>query len=359
MKMKGYSAYLAACGVALCLFACQQVQFELLPEDAEKLAHLEERMDALEAAVPDEPEGYTPATYEHFVTRHAYPRSMTIYHDDAQMARATAENAHVVICLFHQRGRLYVDGQVVADWPVSTGVEGRATTPGEYKVREKKKDHASRRFGVIKSASGKTLVADADSRKHKVPAGAVWEGSPMPNWMRLTDYGMGMHTGVVKPGTCLSHGCIRMPDFIASRLFDMVEVGWRVVVVDELEADYPAGDALMAAAPYNAWLYEKMELEREIKKLKKAAEKRAKAAAESQETQEAPEPVAKTPKPKATSARVAEPKAAPTPSSAQEPAETVAPAPLPEPADAPQADSTPAPADSSTAPVPTAEPTAP
>lgn len=355
MKMKGYSAYLAACGVALCFSACQQVQLELLPEDAEKLEHLEERMEALEAAVPDEPEGYTRASYEHFVTRHAYPRSMTIYHNDAQMARATAENAHVVISLFHQRGRLYVDGNVVADWPVSTGVEGRATTPGEYMVLEKKKDHASRRFGVIKSASGKMLVADADSRKHKVPDGAVWEGSPMPNWMRLTDYGMGMHTGVVKPGTCLSHGCIRLPDFIASRLFDMVEVGWRVVVVDELEEDYPAGDALLAAAPYNAWLYEKMELEREIEKLKKAAEKRAKAAAESQNSQEAAKTVKKKPKLKVDSAQAARQKSAPAPVSAQEPAKAGESTQV----DTPPVDTPPVPADTPKAPEPTAEPAAP
>lgn len=269
--------------------ACQYSQIEFLPEEEEKLARLEERMAALEDAEPDEPDAYERNTYEHFVAHHAYPRSMTIYHDNALMEKATMENSHVVISLYHQRGRFYVDGKVAADWPVSTGVEGRATTPGQYTVLEKKKDHASRRFGVIKSASGETLVADADSRKHKVPAGAEWVGSPMPNWMRLTDYGMGMHTGVVRPGTCLSHGCIRMPDFIASILFDIIEVGWPVSVVTELEEEFPAEEALLAGAPYNAWLYEKNALDKEIEKIVKEAEKRSKPADDSEAEDEATE----------------------------------------------------------------------
>ncbi len=255
--------------------ACQQVQVTLLPEEEAQLSILEERMDALDAAEPDEPEGYERNTYEHFVSHHGYPRNMIIFHDDALMNTATIENAHVVISLYHQRGRLYVKDKVAADWPVSTGVEGRATTPGQYTVLEKKKDHASRRFGAIKDAGGNTLVGDADSRKHKVPAGATWVGSPMPNWMRLTDYGMGMHTGVVKAGTCLSHGCIRMPDFIASRLFDIVEVGFPVTVSTELETEYPAHDAMLAAAPYNTWLYEKNALQAEIDKIIKNGTERA------------------------------------------------------------------------------------
>jgi len=223
---------------------------------------------------PDEPQAYPMNTYEHFVCHHAYPRTMSIFHDDELISRANQENAHIVISLFHQRGRLYVEDKVAADWPVSTGVEGRATTPGEYKVLEKKKDHASGRFGSILDSNGNTLVSDADSRTHTVPEGGKWVGSPMPNWMRLTDYGMGMHTGIVSPGTRLSHGCIRMPEYMAFRLFYLVEVGFPVTVTSELEEEYPANEALLAGAAYNSWLYEKKQLEDEIKKINKAAEKR-------------------------------------------------------------------------------------
>lgn len=269
--MKRYFLHTIA---TLLITACQQTQVVLLPEEEMQLAQLEERLDAIEAAAPDEVTEYEKNTYEHFLSHHGYPHCMVIFHDNKLMQTATPENSHVVISLYQQRGRLYVDDKVVADWPVSTGVEGRATTPGQYKVLEKKKDHASRRFGSIKNAAGDTLVADADSRKHKLPAGAVWEGAAMPNWMRLTDYGMGMHTGAVQAGTCLSHGCIRMPDFIAAKIFDIVEVGYPVTVTEELEDEFPAQEALLAGSPYNNWVYEKNELENEIKQLYKTAEAR-------------------------------------------------------------------------------------
>lgn len=267
-----------------------------------QLAKLEERLDAIETAAPDEVTEYERNTYEHFLSHHGYPRCMVIYHNDKLMETATPENSHVVISLYQQRGRLYVDDQVVADWPVSTGIEGRATTPGQYKVLEKKKDHASRRFGSIKNAAGDTLVADADSRKHKLPAGAVWEGAAMPNWMRLTDYGMGMHTGAVQAGTCLSHGCIRMPDFIAAKIFDIVEVGYPVTVTEELEEEFPAKDALLAGSPYNSWLYEKNELENEIKQLYQTAEARTTPPADTTEEATEPTPPSDTPAENAASA---------------------------------------------------------
>lgn len=273
--MKRYNRLTAALGIILSITACQQqAQLPYLPQEVARLNILTEKMETMLEYAPDEPQAYPMNTYEHFVCHHAYPRTMSIFHDDELISRANQENAHIVISLFHQRGRLYVEDKVAADWPVSTGVEGRATTPGEYKVLEKKKDHASGRFGSILDSNGNTLVSDADSRTHTVPEGGKWVGSPMPNWMRLTDYGMGMHTGIVSPGTRLSHGCIRMPEYMAFRLFSLVEVGFPVTVTSELEEEYPANEALLAGAAYNSWLYEKKQLEDEIKKINKAAEKR-------------------------------------------------------------------------------------
>ncbi len=273
--MERYNRLTAALGIILSITACQQqAQLPYLPQEVARLNILTEKMETMLEYAPDEPQAYPMNTYEHFVCHHAYPRTMSIFHDDELISRANQENAHIVISLFHQRGRLYVEDKVAADWPVSTGVEGRATTPGEYKVLEKKKDHASGRFGSILDSNGNTLVSDADSRTHTVPEGGKWVGSPMPNWMRLTDYGMGMHTGIVSPGTRLSHGCIRMPEYMAFRLFYLVEVGFPVTVTSELEEEYPANEALLAGAAYNSWLYEKKQLEDEIKKINKAAEKR-------------------------------------------------------------------------------------
>jgi lipoprotein-anchoring transpeptidase ErfK/SrfK len=55
--------------------------------------------------------------------------------------------------------------------------------------------------------------------------------APMPFWMRLTHYGIGMHAGVIpKPGEAASHGCIRLPKELAPVLFDAVEVGTTVKI---------------------------------------------------------------------------------------------------------------------------------
>ena len=260
-------------GMLLLLPGCQQTSWELSGAQEYTLEYLENRLAELEEAAPEAPEGIALNTYEHYISHKGYPLRMSIFHRDELMAAASAENARIVICLDQQRGRLYVDGAVAADWPVSTGVEGRATTPGDYTVLEKKKMYSSNRFGRIKDVQGKTLVAEADSRLHTTEDGMTWVGSPMPNWMRLTDYGMGMHTGEVQLGKTLSHGCIRMPDYIATRLFDLVEVGFPVTVTDDLEAEFPLRDVLVQYAPYNSWYLAKEKLVGMIDNIRQEAAK--------------------------------------------------------------------------------------
>jgi lipoprotein-anchoring transpeptidase ErfK/SrfK len=50
----------------------------------------------------------------------------------------------------------------------------------------------------------------------------------MPYFMRVTG-GIGMHEGFL-PGYAASHGCIRMPGFMAERFFENVSVGTPVTV---------------------------------------------------------------------------------------------------------------------------------
>ena len=84
---------------------------------------------------------------------------------------------------------------------------------------------------------------------------------------------MGMHTGEVQLGKTLSHGCIRMPDFIATRLFDLVEVGFPVTVTDDLEAEFPLRDVLVQYAPYNSWYLAKEKLVGMIENIRQEASK--------------------------------------------------------------------------------------
>ena len=61
--MKRYFLHTIA---TLLITACQQTQVVLLPEEEMQLAQLEERLDAIEAAAPDEVTEYEKNTYERF-----------------------------------------------------------------------------------------------------------------------------------------------------------------------------------------------------------------------------------------------------------------------------------------------------
>jgi len=50
----------------------------------------------------------------------------------------------------------------------------------------------------------------------------------MPYFLRF-NYGIGMHTGFL-PGYAASHGCVRMPDFMAKKFFENTKIGTPVIV---------------------------------------------------------------------------------------------------------------------------------
>ncbi|MBR5886572.1 MAG: L,D-transpeptidase family protein [Akkermansia sp.] len=264
MKILSVKSLLSMVCVALGVTACSQVSPELR-------ARIELAEEVLEATPAPEPLPYTEGSYEHFICNHGYPTTMEIYRDEELLKKAGRKSA-VHICLPQQRGRLYVDGKVAADWPVSTGVAGRETPTGAYSVIEKKKDHASNLYGNIKDADGKTVKVNADVTKDPVPEGGTFVGSPMPNWQRLTWDGLGMHTGKVQAGKRLSHGCIRTPNEMARELFDITGMGTRVHVMDELENDYPVRDLLPFSEQYQAVLKAHNDAQENLDKLRKQAE---------------------------------------------------------------------------------------
>lgn len=181
-----------------------------------------------------------PDGYELFVKAYPqYPNTMSIYRNKELMKKATPD-CPIYICLSQQRGRLYVDGKVAADWPVSTGTGNHPTPTGNFRILEKKRDYTSRTWGRIYDAEGKCVNGNADSRTDVVPEGGKFEGSAMPYWQRMTGSGIGMHTGKVRAGRRLSHGCIRTPGRMASELFAITATGRsRVIVTREREACYP------------------------------------------------------------------------------------------------------------------------
>lgn len=129
---------------------------------------------------------------------------------------------------------------------VATGKEGHNTRPGRYSITEKIADKYSNRYGWIEDDLGN--VTDGDAKPtDRVPAGQRYVPAPMPYWMRLTSYGVGMHGGIIpEPGQPASHGCIRVPKEFVPILFDAVEVGTPVLISAAPSGAAPFGNAAPA-----------------------------------------------------------------------------------------------------------------
>jgi lipoprotein-anchoring transpeptidase ErfK/SrfK len=113
---------------------------------------------------------------------------------------------------------------------VATGKEGHGTPSGSYRITEKIVDKYSGSYGWIEDEWGNVTNGDATPRT-RVPEGERYVPAPMPFWMRITGYGIGMHAGVIpKPGETASHGCIRLPKDFAPVLYDSVRVGTPVTI---------------------------------------------------------------------------------------------------------------------------------
>ena len=128
-----------------------------------------------------------------------------------------------------QKASFYKGGILVGVSRISSGKEDTGTPKGIYKISEKDKDHKSSVFGVFKDAlTGETINNNVDIRVDKIPPGATFCNAPMANFMRFAN-GIGMHTGYL-PGYAASHGCVRMPNHMAEKFFENVQLGTPVVV---------------------------------------------------------------------------------------------------------------------------------
>ncbi len=108
-----------------------------------------------------------------------------------------------VVALDAQRITVYDNnGRMLQQSPVSTGTTGYETPAGIFSVVQKKADHNSN----------------------------LYEDGNMPFMQRITWTGIALHAGVL-PGRPASHGCVRMPMDFAQRLFDLTDVGMRVIIV--------------------------------------------------------------------------------------------------------------------------------
>jgi hypothetical protein len=107
----------------------------------------------------------------------------------------------VTVSLASQRLTLYDDGVAIAHSPISSGTAEYPTPTGVFSVIQKARWHRSN----------------------------LYSAAPMPFMQRLTWSGVAVHAGKL-PGYPASHGCIRLPDEFAVRLWRTTSNGARVVI---------------------------------------------------------------------------------------------------------------------------------
>jgi lipoprotein-anchoring transpeptidase ErfK/SrfK len=110
----------------------------------------------------------------------------------------------IIVATARQQVTLYGRNGLIARAAVSTGVPGHPTPLGVFAVISKQKWHESN----------------------------IYSGAPMPYMQRITWSGIALHAGPL-PGHPASHGCIRLPQDFAIRLWGITKVGARVIVTRE------------------------------------------------------------------------------------------------------------------------------
>ena len=89
----------------------------------------------------------------------------------------------IVIDLSGQRVYFYKGDALVGESVISTGKKGFETPPGEYKVIQKDKDHASNLYGQFVSEDGGVVRSNVDVSKDK--AGVI----------RTVPWSLGLYAG--------------------------------------------------------------------------------------------------------------------------------------------------------------------
>jgi hypothetical protein len=108
---------------------------------------------------------------------------------------------HIIVSIAKQRVTAYANGTLVGRAPISTGMPDHPTPMGVFTVISKSRWHVSN----------------------------IYSGAPMPYMQRITWSGIALHAGKL-PGYPASHGCIRLPEHFAARLWGLSKIGARVIV---------------------------------------------------------------------------------------------------------------------------------
>jgi hypothetical protein len=157
--------------------------------------------------VPDQPrQAYSNAEQPRAAKPHRKPQREAARHklETTREQPAPQGPFQIVVEIAKQQVALYGQDGFIARAGISTGMPGHPTPMGVFTVISKAKWHQSN----------------------------IYSGAPMPYMQRITWSGIAMHAGP-RPGYPASHGCIRLPEDFAIRLFHATKVGARVIVTRE------------------------------------------------------------------------------------------------------------------------------
>ena len=143
---------------------------------------------------------------------------------------AKPRDVRVEISLAKMEARLLDKaGATLVEMDCSPGVPEHPSPVGTFRVMEKKAEKRSNLYGqYVDNTTGEVVVARAWEHKGPPPPNTKWLGIMMPFWMRLTDWGIGMHVGGFPRGVSTSHGCIRCMEEPQRLFFEKVPVGGEV-----------------------------------------------------------------------------------------------------------------------------------
>ena len=134
----------------------------------------------------------------------------------------------VKISLGEQRAYFFKAGKLAGISQLSTGREGLNTPLGKFAIQQKDLNHVSSKYGDYVDQFDQVVKPNVELGVDPNPPGTHFKGAPMPYFMRITG-GVGMHAGYL-PGYPASHGCIRMPEFMAENFFKSVSIGTPVTI---------------------------------------------------------------------------------------------------------------------------------
>ena len=150
-----------------------------------------------------------------------------------QTPAITAANSKFIVDLDGQRVYFYVDNKLTAAASIASGRKYYRTETGDFTAGQKDLNHRSSSYGNFVSRGGGTIMSDVKNGFDPTPAGARFEGSLMKYFLRFHYNGgptaMGFHRGVL-PGYPASHGCVRLPEKLASWFFSKVPLGTPILV---------------------------------------------------------------------------------------------------------------------------------